>query len=170
LSGRASGWRAKRNTHLPTREYLRGMAKAKKRGKAKAKPRLLAGGNPQIGKGDGDAPVRSYIAAIPAGWKRDLARQLDALIVRHVPGVTRAVKWNSPFYGVEGQGWFLSFHCFTKYIKVMFFKGGSLQPPPPRESKNPEVRCIDIHEQEPVDEKQFASWLKQASRIPGWMA
>ena len=146
------------------------MAKAKKRTKAKAKPKLLAGGNPQIGKGDGDAPVRSYIAAVPAGWKRDLARQLDALIVRHVPGVTKAVKWNSPFYGVEGQGWFLSFHCFTKFIKVMFFNGGSLKPLPPRESNNPAVRCIDIHQQEPVDEKQFASWLKQASRIPGWMA
>ena len=152
------------------------MAKAKKTAKKKAKahrpakPRLLAGGNPQIGKGDGNAPVQSYIAAIPAGWKRDLARSLDALIVRHVPDVRKAMKWNSPFYGMEGQGWFLSFHCFTKYIKVMFFKGSSLRPLPPRESKNPAVRCIDIGEQDNIDEARFASWLKQASNIEGWLA
>lgn len=144
------------------------MAKAKSR--KPAKPRLLAGGNPQVAKADGDAPVQAYIAAIPAGWKRDLARRLDQLIVRHAPKVRKAVKWNSPFYGYEGRGWFLSFHCFTRYIKVMFFKGGALKPPPPGVSKHKEVRVLDIHENDPIDEKQFASWLKQAGKMDGWMA
>ena len=145
---------------------------AKKPGKARksAKPRLLAGGNPQVSKADGDAPVQAYIAAIPAGWKRNLARHLDELIVRHAPGVRKAVKWNSPFYGMDGQGWFLSFHCFTRYIKVTFFKGGALQPPPPGESKHREVRYLDVHENEAVDEVQFAAWMKQASQMPGWLA
>jgi len=149
------------------------MAAAKKKAKPGSKPkkpRLLAGGNPQVAKGDGNAPVKSYIAAIPAGWKRDLARQLDALIVRHAPDVQKAVKWNSPFYGFEGRGWFLSFHCFTRYIKVMFFRGGALKPPPPGISKHKEVRVLDIHEGQPIDAKQFASWLKQASKMDGWMA
>ena len=120
---------------------------AKKRHEAgAAKPTLLSGGNPQIAKGDGDAPVQAYIAAMP-GWKRDVGRHLDALIVRTVPGVRKAVKWNSPFYGVEDQGgWFLSFHCFTKYVKVTFFRGTSLRPLPPGESKHKEVRYLDIHE------------------------
>jgi hypothetical protein len=131
-----------------------------------SKPTLLAGGNPQIAKGDGDAPVQAYIAAIP-DWKRDVARDLDALIVRAVPGVKKAVKWNSPFYGVEGQGWFLSFHCFTKYVKVAFFRGTSLQPVPPGKSKHPEVRYLDIHEDEPIDEAQLAAWVTQASQLPG---
>ncbi len=131
-----------------------------------AKPRLLSGGNPQIPKGYGDAPVQAYIAAMP-GWKRDLGRRLDALITRTVPGVQKAVKWNSPFYGLEGQGWFLSYHCFTRYVKVTFFRGTSLHPVPLGESKHPEVRYLDIHEHDPLDEEQFAAWVKQASELPG---
>ena len=131
-----------------------------------AKPTLLSGGNPQIAKGYGDAPVQAYIAAMP-GWKSDVGRRLDALIVRTVPGVRKAVKWNSPFYGVEGEGWFLSFHCFTKYIKVAFFRGASLRPVPPGESKQKDVRYLDIHEDDQLDEAQFAAWVKQASQLPG---
>jgi hypothetical protein len=139
----------------------------KKRRPAAAKPVLLSGGNPQIAKGEGDAPVRAYIAAVP-GWKRDVARRLDALIARTVPKVRRAVKWNSPFYGIEGQGWFLNFHCFTKYIKVAFFRGTSLNPPLPGLSKHKEVRYLDIHEDEALDEKVVASWIRQAAKLPGW--
>jgi hypothetical protein len=131
-----------------------------------AKPALLAGGNPQIAKGDGDAPVQAYIAAMP-GWKRDVGRRLDALIVRTVPGVHKAVKWNSPFYGVEDQVWFLSFHVFTKYVKVTFFRGASLRPVPPGESKHKDVRYLDIHEDGELDEAQLAAWVKQASQLPG---
>jgi hypothetical protein len=131
-----------------------------------AKPALLAGGNPQIAKGYGDAPVQAYIAAMP-GWKSDVGRHLDALIARTVPSVHKAVKWNSPFYGIEGQGWFLSFHCFTKYIKVAFFRGTALRPVPPGESKQKEVRYLDIHEDDPLDEAQLAAWVKQASLLPG---
>jgi hypothetical protein len=131
-----------------------------------AMPALLAGGNPQIAKADGDAPVQAYIAAMP-GWKRDVGRRLDALIVRTVPGVKKAVKWNSPFYGIEGQGWFLSFHCFTKYVKVAFFRGASLRPLPPGSSRHKEVRYLDIHEDDPLDEAQLAAWVKQASQLPG---
>ena len=131
-----------------------------------AKPVLLSGGNPQIAKGEGDAPVQAYIAAMP-DWKSDVGRRLDTLIVRIVPGVSKAVKWNSPFYGIEGQGWFLSFHCFTKYIKVTFFRGTSLRPPPPGESKHPEVRYLDIRQDEQLDEAQLAAWVKQASQLPG---
>ena len=130
------------------------------------KPVLLAGGNPQIAKGEGDVPVQAYIAAMP-GWKRDVGRRLDALIVRTVPGVRKAVKWNSPFYGVEDQGWFLNFHCFTKYVKVAFFRGRSLRPVPPGESKHEDTRYLDIHEDDQVDEAQLADWVKQASRLPG---
>ena len=130
-----------------------------------AKPALLAGGNPQIAKAYGDAPVQAYIAAMP-GWKRDVGRRLDALIVRTVPGVHKAVKWNSPFYGIEGQGWFLSVHCFTKYIKVAFFRGASLRPLPPGESKHKDVRYLDIYEDQ-FDEAQFIAWVKQASQLPG---
>jgi hypothetical protein len=132
-----------------------------------AKPTLLAGGNPRIAKGDGDAPVRDYIAAMP-GWKRDVGRHLDALIERTVPEVRKAVKWNSPFYGIEGQGWFLSFHCFTRYVKVTFFRGTSLRPLPPGESKHEEVRYLDIHEADELDDARLADWVKQASRLPGW--
>jgi len=141
---------------------------ATRRRRAAAKPALLAGGNPQIAKGDGDAPVRAYIAAMP-GWKREVGRRLDALIVRTVPGVRKAVKWNSPFYGVEGQGWFLDFHCFTKYIKVAFFRGASLRPVPPGESKHQEVRYLDIHEDDTLDEAQLARWIRQAAALPGWV-
>jgi hypothetical protein len=131
-----------------------------------AKPVLLAGGNPQIAKAYGDAPVQAYIAAMP-GWKRDVGRRLDALIVRTVPGVRKAVKWNSPFYGVEGEGWFLNFHCFTKYVKVAFFRGTSLRPVPPGESKTKDTRYLDIHEDDQLDEAQLADWVKQASQLPG---
>jgi hypothetical protein len=134
--------------------------------KTKKKPVLLSGGNPQIPKGEGDAPVKAYLAAMP-GWKRDVGRRLDALIVRTVPGVRKAVKWNSPFYGAGDEGWFLSFHCMTKYIKVAFFRGTSLRPPPPGASKQKEVRYLDVYEDEPLDEARFAAWVKQASRLPG---
>ena len=133
-----------------------------------AKPTLLAGGNPQIAKADGDAPVQAYIAAMP-GWKRDVGRRLDALIVRTVPGVRKAVKWNSPFYGIEDRGWFLSFHTFTKYVKVTFFRGASLRPLPPGESKQKEVRYLDIREDDALDEAQMAKWLLQAAALPGWV-
>jgi len=131
-----------------------------------AKPVLLSGGNPQIAKGDGDAPVQAYIAAMP-GWKSDVGRRLDALIVRTVPGVRKAVKWNSPLYGIEGQGWFLGVHCFTKYVKVAFFRGMSLRPVPPGESKSNDTRYFHIHEDDPLDEAQLAAWVKQASGLPG---
>jgi hypothetical protein len=130
------------------------------------KPVLLAGGNPQIAKADGDAPVQAYIAAMP-GWKREVGRRLDALIVRTVPGVHKAVKWNSPFYGIEGHGWFLNLHCFTKYVKVAFFRGTLLRPVPPGESKHKDVRYLDIRENDELDEGQLANWVKQASQLPG---
>ena len=131
-----------------------------------AKPTLLAGGNPQIAKANGDAPVQAYIAAMP-GWKRDVGRRLDALIVRTVPGVRKAVKWNSPLYGIEGQDWFLGIHCFTNYVKVAFFRGTSLRPVPPGESKSKDTRYLDIHEDDQLDEAQLAAWVKQASQLPG---
>lgn len=129
------------------------------------RPRLLAGGNPQIAKADGDAPVRKYIAAVP-GWKRGIAEQLDALITRNVPGVQKAVKWNSPFYGVPGQGWFASFHVFTNYVKLTFFKGTSLLPPPAGGNAK-EARWIDIQEHD-LNESKLKIWIKQAAAIPGW--
>lgn len=136
---------------------------------AKAAPvRLLAGGNPQIAKADGDAPVRAYIAAMP-GWKRDVGRRLDALIDRTVPGVRKAVRWNSPFYGVEGRGWFLSFHVLTRYVKVTFFRGRSLRPVPPGGTpKSGEARWIDVYEGDDLDESRMAAWVKQAAALPGW--
>jgi len=129
------------------------------------KPILLSGGNPQIAMGHGDAPVQAYIAAMP-GWKRDLGRRLDALIAETVPGVRKAVKWNSPFYGMEDDVWFLSFHCFTKYVKLTFFRGTSLHPVPPGTSKHKEVRYLDICEDQ-FNEAQFVDWVKQASLLPG---
>ncbi|NGO52649.1 DUF1801 domain-containing protein [Allomesorhizobium camelthorni] len=132
---------------------------------ASAKPVLLSGGNPQIPKGYGDAPVQAYIAAMP-GWKSDVGRRLDAIIERTVPGVRKAVKWNSPFYGVEDGVWFLSFHVFARYVKVTFFRGTSLNPVPPGKSKHPEVRYLDIYEDQ-LDETQFADWVKQAAALPG---
>ena len=127
---------------------------------------LLSGGNPQIAKGYGDEPVQAYIAAMP-GWKRELGRRLDTLIERTAPSVRKAVKWNSPFYGIEDDCWFLSFHCFTKYVKVTFFRGASLKPVPPGESRHKDVRYLDIREGEEFDEAQFTDWVKQASRLPG---
>ena len=128
---------------------------------------LLAGGNPQIAKADGNAPVQTFIKAMPA-WKRDVGRRVDDIVTRAVPRVRKAVKWNSPFYGVEGKGWFLSFHCFTKYVKVTFFNGSSLLPMPPGESKHKGVRHLDIRETDEIDERQLASWIKQSAAIPGW--
>jgi hypothetical protein len=131
-----------------------------------AEPVLLSGGNPQIAKGYGDAPVQAYIAAMP-DWKSEVGRRLDAIIERTVPGVHKAVKWNSPLYGIEGEGWFLSLHCFTKYVKVAFFRGMSLSPVPPGESKSQDTRYFHIHEGDELDEVQFAGWVKQASELPG---
>jgi hypothetical protein len=133
-----------------------------------AAPVLLAGGNPQIAKADGDAPVQAYIAAMP-GWKHDVGRRLDALIVGAVPELQKAVKWNSPFFGIDGQGWFLNFHCFTKYVKVAFFRGASLRPLPPGESKSEDVRYLDIHEADQLDEALLTSWIRQAAELPGWV-
>jgi len=130
------------------------------------KPVLLSGGNPQIPKGDGDGPVQAYIAAMP-GWKREVGQRLDALIAAAVPGVRKAVKWNSPFYGVEGEGWFLSLHCYTRYVKVAFFRGAALAPIPPEASKSGDTRYVHIHEDGAFDETLFANWVVQASRLPG---
>jgi hypothetical protein len=138
-----------------------------KPGATKVEPaKLLAGGNPQIAKADGDAPVQEYIAAMP-GWKRDIGRRLDTLIVRHAPSVRKAVKWNSPFYGIEGRGWFMAFHVFTRYVKVTFFRGTSLRPVPPGGTSK-DARWIDIHEDD-LDEAQMAKWVKQAAKLPGWV-
>jgi hypothetical protein len=143
-------------------------AKAKS-GASKGKPvKLLSGGNPQIAKAEGDAPVQAYIAAMP-GWKRDIGNRLDALIVRNVPNVRKAVKWNTPFYGIEGQGWFLGFHTMTRYVKVAFFRGTSLRPVPPGPSKSRDTRYLDIHEGDKLDEAQMATWVKQAAALPGWV-
>jgi hypothetical protein len=142
--------------------------KAPRGRRAATGPRLLAGGNPQIPKADGDAPVQAYIAAMP-GWTRDVGRRLDALIVRSLPDVRKAVKWNSPFYGIEGRDWFLSFHTFTRYVKVTFFRGMSLRPVPPGPSRQAETRYLDIHEHDPIDEDLLATWVSQASELPGWI-
>ena len=153
----------------------KGTSRASKPGKSAARRKgekavvVLSGGNPRIAKGDGDAPVQAYIAGMP-GWKRDLGRRLDALIVRNVPQVRKAVKWNSPFYGIEGQGWFLGLHVFARYVKVAFFRGTSLRPVPPGPSKTKETRYIDIHEGDELDEAQLATWVKQAAALPGWLA
>jgi hypothetical protein len=141
---------------------------ANKKSEADAKPVLLSGGNPQIAKADGDPPpVQAYIAAMP-DWKSDVGRRLDSLIVRTIPDVRKGVRWNSPFYGVVGQGWFLNFHCFTRYVKVAFFDGASLDPPPPGESKDANVRYLNIYEDGKFDEDQFVAWVEQASKLPGW--
>ena len=139
---------------------------AKKPVKKAAKAKLLSGGNPQIAKGYGEAPVKAYIAAVP-GWKRDVVARVDALITRSVPGLTKAVKWNSPLYGMEENVWFLSMHCFARYVKVAFFRGASLLPVPPGTSTQKHVRYLDIHEDDVIDEKQLAAWIKQASKLPG---
>jgi len=128
---------------------------------------LLSGGNPRIAKAEGDEPVQAYIAAMP-GWKRDVGARIDALVARTVPDVRKAVKWNSPFYGIEGQGWFLSFHTYTHYIKLAFFRGASLRPLPPGASKSEGVRYLDIREDDALDEAQLARWFEQAAAMPGW--
>lgn len=130
-------------------------------------PKLLAGGNPQIAKADGEAPVRAFIDAMPA-WKSAVGRRIDELVSHSVRDLRKAVKWNSPFYGVDGQGWFLSFHCFAKFVKVAFLRGVLLDPLPPGTSKTPSTRYLDIRENEPLDEAQFVRWVKQAAAIPGW--
>ena len=134
-----------------------------------AKPKLLSGGNPQIAKGDGDAPVQAYIAAMP-GWKRGIGERVDALMVRTVPDAHKAVKWNSPFYGLEGNGWFLSLHCYTNYVRLAFFRGVALKPLPPGASKVPNVRYLDLREDDAFDEAQLADWFAQAACLPGWNA
>ena len=136
---------------------------------ATLRPKLLSGGNPQIAKGDGDAPVQAYIAAMP-GWKRAVGERLDALVHRAVPDARKAVKWNSPFYGIEGHGWFLSFHCYAKYVRLAFFRGVALKPPPPGISKLPAVRYLDIREDDALDEAQLSTWFAQAACLPGWGA
>ena len=148
--------------------FIRKRAVVVKKSKSRkvAKPVLLTGGNPQIAKAYGDAPVKQYIAAMP-GWKRAVGRQLDALIVRTVPDVYKAVKYNGPLYGIEGQGWFMGFYCFTSYVKLTFFRGRSLRPMPPIESKQAEVRYFNLYEDDALDEAQLADWIGQASRLPG---
>jgi hypothetical protein len=140
---------------------------AKKPGKKHAKPKLLAGGNPQIAKGYGDQAVQAYIAAMP-GWKSEVGRRIDALITRVVPDVRKAVKWNSPLYGVEEHVYFLGVHCLTKYVKVAFFEGALLRPLPPVTSAQPKVRYLHVHERDTINERQFTAWVKQASKLPGW--
>ena len=154
-----AGKTSKKSTKVAKKTAAKGLA---------AKPALLSGGNPQIAKADGDAPVHAYIAAMP-GWKREVGRSLDALIVRTVPRVRKAVKWNSPFYGIKGKGWFLSFHTFTNYVKLAFFRGTSLRPVPPGASKQQEVRYLNIREDDQIDEDLVASWIRQASELPGWV-
>jgi hypothetical protein len=162
------GKTSKKSASLAKKAAKRVAAKAESKAQSPTieQPTLLSGGNPQIAKGDGDGPVQAYLAAMP-GWKSAVGRNLDALIVRTVPDVRKAVRWNTPFYGIEGQGWFLGFHCFTKYIKVVFLTGTSLRPLPPVESKNQGTRYFHIHENVPLDEELFASWITQASKLPG---
>lgn len=158
---RTSKPRAKKAHSKSAAKVRQKMTRPKKLGVA-----LLSGGNPQIAKGDGDAPVQAYISAIQ-DWKRDTAKRIDAVIESSVPNVRKAVKWNSPFYGVDGESWFLSFHIFDQYVKVAFFRGAELRPLPPGASKSKDVRYLDIHEGE-FDESQLAKWVKQAAEIPGW--
>ena len=171
-NSRSRSVRSPSRTKRPAATKRKGAGKqstATRKGRpAGGKPALLSGGNPQIAKAVGDAPVQAYLAAMP-GWKRDIGRRLDALIVRNVPGVRKAVKWNSPFYGVEGQGWFLNFHCFTNYVKVAFFRGAAMRPLPPGESRHPDVRYLDIGEEDQIDEELLGSWIRQGSELPGWV-
>jgi hypothetical protein len=159
--------KSKRKAAAPSKPLRPNKAK---RGAGGAQPvKLLSGGNPQIAKADGNAPVQAYIAAMP-GWKQGVGRWLDALIERTVPGVRKAVKWNSPFYGVEGRGWFLGVHCYTNYVKVAFFRGAALRPLPPGPSKDQNTRYLNIREHDAVDDDLVASWIRQASELPGWMS
>ena len=139
------------------------MAGTSKQGKS---PKLLSGGNPQIPKGEGREPVEAYLAAMP-GWKQDVGRRLDDLVLKEVPDVLNAVKWNQPFYGNEGDGWFTAFRCYTNYVQVQFFRGTSLDPEPPKAAKHPEVRYLDIHQDDDIDEEQLLAWFEQASVLPG---
>lgn len=143
------------------------MARKRDSSSESGEPVLLAGGNPQIPKGDGPEPVAAYLAAMP-GWKQDVGLRLDELIGRAVPEVRKAIRWNSPFYGVEGSGWFLSYHCFTRYVKVTFFAGGELDPPPPVEAKDAGIRYLHVQEDDEIDEARFVSWVEQAAAVPGW--
>jgi len=156
--------RAATLTRMASRDAMKRSLRSRKAAAGQSQPLLLAGGNPQIAKADGDVAVQTYIAAMP-GWKRDVGRRLDAIIVQAVPNVRKSVKWNSPFYGIGERGWFLSFHCFTHYVKVAFFRGASLRPLPPGKSKQKEVRYLDVREDDAIDEVQFAAWVKQASRL-----
>jgi hypothetical protein len=163
-----------RSSAAKSKPALKSAAKAEsgaktRTAKSPGRVKLLSGGNPQIAKADGDAPVQAYLAAMP-GWKQTVGRRLDAIVVQTVPNVRKAVKWNSPFYGIEGQGWFLNFHCFKKFVRVAFFRGKSLRPLPPGESKHEDVRYLDIYEHDELDEKQLTAWLKQAAKLPGWMS
>jgi hypothetical protein len=167
---RSSSGKAKRAASKPTRAVNTGTASKANENRSRtksAKPVLLAGGNPQIAKAEGDAHVQTYIAAMP-GWKGAVGRRLDELIVRTVPNVHKAVKWNTPFYGLKGEGWFLGVHCMTKYVKVALFRGTSLRPPPPIESKQKNVRYFHIYEDDQLDEGLMVSWISQASKLPGW--
>lgn len=156
-----SGNRAPRGLKVNRSVYNKGMKYTS------AKPTLLTGGNPQISKAEGDAPVQAYILAMP-GWKSGVGRRIDELITINVPNVCKAVKWNSPFYGKEGQGWFINYHVFTKYIKIAFFRGSSLRPIPPGESKDKNVRYLDIYEGDTLNETQLVTWIQQAAALPGW--
>lgn len=141
-------------------------AKAGAAGDSPAEPKLLSGGNPQIPKGDGDPPVQAYIAAMP-GWKREVGRRLDALLEQTVPRVRKAVRWNTPFYGLAGRGWFLGIHCYTRYVQISFLNGSALVPPPPKASKHAQVRYLDIHEDDELDEATLTDWIRQAAELPG---
>ena len=162
LAGRV---RKKAKAKTPAKAKVQAATKSKTTPKP---PKLLSGENPQIAKADGNAPVKAYIDALP-GWKREVGRRLDALITRHVPHVQKAVKWNSPLYGIEGQGWFLGLHTFTHYLKLAFFCGTSLRPMPPGASKGKDTRYLDLREADPLDEAQLSKWLKQAAALPGWV-
>ena len=166
MAGKTSRKSAKSASKSASKTGARGDAVKDRAKGSNPKPVLLSGGNPQIAKADGDTPVQAYIAAMP-GWKSDVGRQLDELIVRTVPGVRKAVRWNSPFYGIEGQGWFLSYHVFTRYVKVTFLQGAALRPVPPGSGKDKDSRWIDIYEGE-LDVEQMAVWIRQAAAIPGW--
>jgi hypothetical protein len=161
-TGRAASPKKRAGASPPVKRQTKGASAA-----APKKVVLLSGGNPQIAKGEGEAPVRAYIAAMPE-WKRAVGEQVDALVVRSVPNVRKAVKWNSPFYGIEGRGWFVSLHVFTRFVRLAFFRGTSLRPQPPGASKVPGTRYFDIHEEDAPDEAQLASWMKQASALPGF--
>lgn len=166
FEGSAKGAKTTTARHAVAKTAAAQETAAKPQSGEAARPVLLSGSNPQIAKGYGDAPVQAYIAAMP-GWKSVVGHRLDALIARTVPGVHKVVKWNSPLYGIEGDGWFLGIHVFSRYVKVAFFRGASLRPVPPGESKQKEVRYLDIHEGDALDETQLAAWVKQASQLPG---